>query len=143
MGRGSDRLDALQRAFDIEGIGVRDRCDHRLEQIRARSQHLVELGVSDSNFAGRRHPMRRRDQHIRERPQALAHVRRHFDASGGGHAGTFCRLRVRTRWSAVRSANAAIVLVGLHPPDVTNTLPSAMYRLGTSWARPKPSTTES
>ena len=46
------------------------------------------------------------------------------------------------RCSAVRRARAAIVLVGFAEPAVTNTLPSTMPRLGTSWAMPHRSTTE-
>ena len=42
----------------------------------------------------------------------------------------------RRTCSAQRSANAQIVAVGLTAPAVTNTLPSAMKRFGTSCARP-------
>ena len=42
----------------------------------------------------------------------------------------------------MRSASAAIVLVGLADPAVTKTLPSMTPRLAMSWAMPKRSTTD-
>src|SRR5262249_36092383 len=50
--------------------------------------------------------------------------------------------RLLLMWSAVRSAIAWIVEVGLTAALVTNTEPSTMCRLGTSWLRPQQSTTE-
>src|SRR5262249_51106531 len=50
--------------------------------------------------------------------------------------------RLRIIPSATYRATAWMVEVGFTPALVTMTLPSTMYRLGTSWHRPSPSTTE-
>ena len=99
-------------------VGLRDGAGQRLGEIRAGAQHDVELAVGDPDLAGGRHVVRGRDQHVRERPQPVA--QRVVD----GHAATLTRSRAWMRWSAVRAANAAIVLVGFTPPEVGNTLPS-------------------